>query len=87
MKGSWIFSSAVLLLLVGSAASTQAQSAPLVALDRQSAASDFALVANGHATAIYVAPQSPETVRVAAEAFAARCGAGNRHEAADASRR
>jgi hypothetical protein len=47
------------------------QSLPLVALDRPAAPDDFAIVANGRAAAIYVAPQNPETVRVAAEAFAA----------------
>jgi hypothetical protein len=42
-------------------------------LDSSSAASsgEFAIVANGRAAAIYVSPQNPETVRVAAEAFAA----------------
>jgi hypothetical protein len=50
-----------------------AQSSKLVDLDSSSAASsgEFAIVANGQAAAIYVAPQNPETVRVAAEAFAA----------------
>jgi hypothetical protein len=47
-----------------------AQSAPLVALDRSAAATDFPIVANGRATAIFVDPNSPETVQVAAEAFA-----------------
>ena len=46
-----------------------AQSSTLVDLDSSSAAS-FPIVANGGAAAIYVAPQNPETVRVAAEAFA-----------------
>jgi len=50
-----------------------AQSSTLVDLGPSSAASsgEFAIVANGRASAIYVAPQNPETVRVAAEAFAA----------------
>ena len=47
-----------------------AQSSTLVDLDSSSAAG-FPIVANGRAAAIYVAPQNPETVRVAAEAFAA----------------
>jgi hypothetical protein len=47
-----------------------AQSSTLVDLDSSSAAS-FPIVSNGRAAAIYVAPQNPETVRVAAEAFAA----------------
>jgi hypothetical protein len=47
-----------------------AQSSTLVDLDSSSVAG-FPIVANGRATAIYVAPQNPETVRVAAEAFAA----------------
>lgn len=49
-----------------------AQSSTLVDLDSSSAASsgEFAIAANGRAAAIYVAPQNPETVRVAAEAFA-----------------
>jgi hypothetical protein len=49
-----------------------AQSSTLVDFDSSSAASsgEFAIAANGRAAAIYVAPQNPETVRVAAEAFA-----------------
>ena len=42
-----------------------------MAVDRASAATDFPIAANGRATAIYVAPGNPETVLVAAEAFAA----------------
>lgn len=53
-----------------SSATCFAQSAPLVVLDRPAAPSDFSVAANQHAAAIYVAPQNPETVRVAAEAFA-----------------
>jgi len=41
-----------------------------VSLDRPAASSDFPIVASGRATAILVDPNSPETVRVAAEAFA-----------------
>src|ERR1022692_3359780 len=59
------------LSLIPLSATGLAQAAPLVALDRSSAAADFPIVANGQAAAIYVAPQNPETVRVAAEAFAA----------------
>ena len=43
---------------------------PLVEVDRAGAAADFPVAAGGQATAIYVAPGNPETVRVAAEAFA-----------------
>src|ERR1039458_1365167 len=46
--------------------------AALVDLDRPASAisNEFPIAANGQAAAIYVAPQNPETVRVAAEAFA-----------------
>ena len=46
--------------------------AALVDLDRPASAisNEFPIAANGHAAAIYVAPQNPETVRGAAEAFA-----------------
>ena len=47
-----------------------AQSSTLVDLDHAASTTGFAIVANGRAAAIYVAPQNPETVRVAAEAFA-----------------
>ena len=47
-----------------------AASAPLLDLDRTTSQSAFPIVAASHAAAIYIAPQSPETVRVAAEAFA-----------------
>ena len=57
--------------LIPLSATSLAQAAPLVAVDRASAATDFPIAANGQATAIYVAPGNPETVRVAAEAFAA----------------
>ena len=52
------------------AASLSFAQSPLVALDQPTAASDFAIAANASATVIYVAPQNPDTVRVAAEAFA-----------------
>jgi hypothetical protein len=44
--------------------------APLVDLDRASSPTSFPIAAAGQAAAIYVAPGNPETVRVAAEAFA-----------------
>ena len=52
------------------AASASLAQSPLVALDQPAVADDFGITANARATAIYVVPQSPETVRVAAEAFA-----------------
>src|SRR5271170_2289045 len=61
------FLAVVALLLVSRA--SFAQSASIVAFDHP-AASDFAIAANTRAAAIYVARQNPETVRVAAEAFA-----------------
>ena len=61
----------VSLSLIPLSATSLAQAAPLVALDRPSVAADFPIAANGQAAAIYVAPGNPETVRVAAEAFAA----------------
>jgi hypothetical protein len=56
-----------------STAACLAQSSTLVDLDHPASASsfEFPIVANGRAAAIYVAPQNPGTVRVAAEAFAA----------------
>ncbi|MGA1982120.1 MAG: glycosyl hydrolase 115 family protein [Acidobacteriaceae bacterium] len=48
-----------------------AQSAPVLDLDRTASPSAFPIAANGKAAAIYVAAGNPETVRVAAEAFAA----------------
>ena len=42
---------------------------PLVTFDHPATA-DFPIAANARAAAIYVSPQNPETVRVAAEAFA-----------------
>ena len=47
-----------------------AQTAPVLDLDQTALPSAFPIAANGSAAAIYVAPQNPETVRVAAEAFA-----------------
>jgi hypothetical protein len=50
-----------------------AQSTPptlLVDLDHTASQSAFPITANGQAAAIYIAPSNPETVRVAAEAFA-----------------
>jgi hypothetical protein len=62
-----VFSSAVVVLF---SAICSAQVSSLVALDRAAGATDFPIVANGRATAIFVDPQNPETVRVAAQAFA-----------------
>ena len=61
----------VSLSLIPLSATGLAQAVPLVALDRASAATDFPIAANGQAAAIFVDPANPETVRVAAEAFAA----------------
>jgi hypothetical protein len=44
--------------------------APLVDLDHPASPAEFPIASNGQAAAIYVAPSNPETVRVAAEAFA-----------------
>ncbi len=44
--------------------------AGLVDLDRPARVGEFFVAGGGHAAAIYVAPQNPETVRVVAEAFA-----------------
>jgi hypothetical protein len=62
---------AVAILLVVSSVTSSAQSRMLVVADQPASGSDFPIVANGHAAAIYVAPGSPETVSVAAAAFAA----------------
>lgn len=48
----------------------QAQPAALVDVDRIASQSAFPIAADGRAAAIYVAPDNPETVRVAAAAFA-----------------
>jgi hypothetical protein len=58
------------VLLVSLAVPCFAQSAPVVELDHSALESAFPVAANGKAAAIYVAPQNPETVRVAAAAFA-----------------
>lgn len=55
------------LMLIGWRARAQA---PTLDFDRAAGTDEFALVANGQAAAIYVAPGNPETVRVAVEAFA-----------------
>ncbi len=52
------------------AAFTSFAQSPLVSLDQPATSTDFAVAANARATAIYVAPQNLETVRIAAEAFA-----------------
>jgi Glycosyl hydrolase family 115/Gylcosyl hydrolase family 115 C-terminal domain len=61
---------AALTLQILATAMCLPQAAKLVGFDRPGAG-DFAIAANGRAAAIYVDPQNPETVRVAAEAFAA----------------
>jgi hypothetical protein len=61
---------AIALAPLASPAQPSPQSAPLLSLDRPTKSADFPIVANGHATAIYIAPQNPDTVRVAAAAFA-----------------
>jgi hypothetical protein len=48
----------------------RAQTAALLDLDHTASQSAFPISADGKAAAIYVAPENPETVRVAAEAFA-----------------
>ena len=61
---------AVALLALALSAPSLAQSASLVDLDHSSSQSAFPLAANGSAAGIYIAPGNPETVWVAAEAFA-----------------
>ncbi len=61
----------VVLAAVLSTAPLLAQSAPLLSLDHAAAPSDFPLVADGQAAALYVAPGNPDTVRTVAAAFAA----------------
>ena len=73
MQRNNTFAVAAALFLFSLTAGSRAQ-APLVALDRAAAATDFPVAANGSAAAIYVAPGNPETVRVAAEAFAEDVG-------------
>src|ERR1039458_8293375 len=68
---SRLVAAVVSLSLIPLSATGLAQAAPLVALDRPTAATDFPIAANGKAAAIFVDPANPETVRVAAEAFAA----------------
>ena len=58
------------LLTLSLSAPCYAQTAPLLDLDHTASRSAFPIAANGRAAAIYVAPGNPETVRVAAEAFA-----------------
>jgi hypothetical protein len=60
----------VILIAFGFGMVAHAQPAALVDIDRSKSQSAFPIVANGQAAAIYVAPGNPETVRVAAEAFA-----------------
>jgi hypothetical protein len=62
------------IFFAGSAACSLGQQGFVVVVERASSAADFAVVANGSAAAIYVAPGNPETVRVAAQAFAEDVG-------------
>jgi hypothetical protein len=60
-------------VLVLSVTASNAQASPqssLLDLDHSASQSVFPIAANSRAAAIYVAPQNPDTVRVAAEAFA-----------------
>jgi hypothetical protein len=68
---SRLVAAVVSLSLIPLSATGLAQAAPLAALDRPTAATDFPIAANGKAAAIFIDPANPETVRVAAEAFAA----------------
>ena len=61
---------AVFCLATAACLAQSAATSPLVDLDRTASQSAFPIAANGQAAAIYVAPQNPDTVRVAAEAFA-----------------
>jgi hypothetical protein len=61
---------AAFVLTLACSAASLAQNALVLDLDRTALPSAFPIAANGEAAAIYVAPQNPETVRVAAEAFA-----------------
>jgi hypothetical protein len=54
-------------VLISQPASAQTS---IIDLDRTASLEEFPIVANGQAAAIYVAPENPETVHVAAEAFA-----------------
>ena len=65
-----LVSAVVVLWLVSLSAAGHGQTDTLVDLDHSASQSGFPVAANGQAAAIYVAPQNPETVRVAAEAFA-----------------
>ncbi|HEY4380942.1 MAG TPA: glycosyl hydrolase 115 family protein [Acidobacteriaceae bacterium] len=67
MRSSLCFSAALLIVTLSPVAS-RAQT--LLDLDHATSQSAFPIAADGHAAAIYVAPQNPETVRVAAVAFA-----------------
>jgi hypothetical protein len=59
-----------LILLALPSAAGFAQSASLLDLDRTTSQSAFPIAANGRVAAIYVAPGNPDTVKVAAAAFA-----------------
>ena len=61
----------ILFALTLAALPASAQSGVLLDLDHTTSQSAFPIAANGRAAAIYVAPGNPDTVRVAATAFAA----------------
>jgi Glycosyl hydrolase family 115/Gylcosyl hydrolase family 115 C-terminal domain len=61
---------ALVVFLVSFCAAGDAQLTPLLELDHTASQAAFPVAAKGKAAAIYVAPGNPETVRVAAAAFA-----------------
>ena len=61
---------AVVALLWAATCLAQTPASTLVDLDPPASSSGFPVAANGRAAAIYIAPENPETVRVAGEAFA-----------------
>src|ERR1700733_9760266 len=61
---------AMVLCLLSLSAIGNAQSTPFVTVDFPASSMDFAIVAGGKAAPIYVAPGNPETVTIAAQAFA-----------------
>jgi len=62
--------SALFCLATAACVAQSASPSSLLDLDHTASQSAFPLAANGEAAAIYVEPQNPETVRVAAEALA-----------------
>jgi Glycosyl hydrolase family 115/Gylcosyl hydrolase family 115 C-terminal domain len=55
---------------IGTSNAQSSQMSTVVHLDQRRSAGDFALAERGRATAVFVAPESSETVRVTAKAFA-----------------